>query len=397
MYQTLRNRRHGMAACGAFIALAALSGCQNHKKIALVNNVAINDEEYDPAVSRVTDADLQGLSKAGVQTDAGGAGLVILIKEKLLEAMAKEKNVTISDDTVNRYIQFITRTNPSLSSALEAGTISRADLPRLVRDSLIVVAVGSNNANVPEDDIKKEFESNKQQYNYPEIVGLRAVPVPSQTEGIQLINQIKATGDFAGAAAKISPQAGVTRFVPADQLPPALKTVLDGLKEGQVAPAPVEIPAQAGGPGANIVVQLVRRMAKGEATLAEAHEAARQHVLQKSQPQLAQHSQEVINEYNQKASVEVYIDRYKSVVKAALTPPPPTPSAGSMGGPGMSAPPGGAPAGAPGGQPMPNVRPATQGRAMSPASAPPAGGKMGGAGMTAPAGATGAAAPATKP
>lgn len=396
MYHLSRTRCRKMAACGAFVALAALSGCQNHKKIALVNNIAINDEEYDPAVSRVSDADLQGLSKAGVQTDAGGAGLIILVKEKLLEAIAKEKNVTISDDTVNRYIQFITRTNPSLSSALEAGTINRADLPRLVRDSLIVVAVGSNNANVPEDDVKKEFESNKQQYNYPEIVGLRAVPVPSQTEGIQLINQIKATGDFAGAAAKISPQAGIARFVPADQLPPALKTVLDGLKEGQIAPAPVEIPGQTGGPGANIVVQLVRRMAKGEATLAEAHEAARQRALQKSQPQLAQHSQEVINEYNQKANVEVYIDRYKSVVKAALTPPP-TPPAGSMGGPGMGAPPSGAPGGAPGGQPMPGARRVMPGGMTPPASAPSAGGKMGGAGMTAPAGATGAAAPATKP
>ena len=395
MYHLSRFPKRGMAALSAMVALAALSGCQNHKIIARVNGAAINDEEYDPAVSRVNEPELHGLAQLGVQTDAGGAGLAILIKEKLLDALAKEKNAAPSEDSVNRFVQYLTRTNPAVSTAIETGQINKEDLPRLIREQLIQVALGSNNAIVPEEDLKKEFEANKALYNYPEIVGLKAVPVPSATEGIQLINQIKATGDFAGAAAKLNPQAaqqaGKTAYITTDKMPPALKTAIDALKEGQIAPAPIELPNQQGGPSTNIVVQLVRRMPKGDAAFADAREAVRQRKLQQTQPQLMQHSQEVINEYNQKANVEVFIDRYKAVVKAALTPPPAPPM--GMGAPGMSGQPPTAPA--PGGQPMPGARRVTlpQG-AGAPTSAPDA--KAGATGAAAPTKTTGTA-PASKP
>ena len=354
MNYALRFQRRSLTIFGAATVLAALSGCQNHKIIARVNSVAINDDEYDAAVSRVKANDFQALTQQGIPTDAGGAGLVAVVKEKLLEKLAADKNAIPSDDTVNRYIQYLMRASPNVMNAEEAGQLSKDDLPRLVRDQMIRIALGSNNATVPEEDIKKEYDDNKKnagaapKYSeYPEMYGLRAVPVPSQAEGIQLINQIKATGDFAAAAAKISPQAGHVTYLFADSptqpLPAPLKTALNSLKEGQLASAPISLATTPNGPGPLIVVQLVKHMPKGEATLAEAHEAIREMKLQQTQPQIMQHSQEVINEFNQKANIEVYIDRYKNVVKAAMVPPPP--SAMGAGAPNGASAPGGAPGG----------------------------------------------------
>ena len=211
---------------------------------------------------------------------------------------------------------------------------------------MIKINLGSNAATIPEADIQTTFKENQKQYNYPEIVGLRVAPVPNETEGIQLISQIKANGDFAAAAAKYVPNAGQVRYITLDPLPEALKTALASLKDGQVAPAPVKIQAPGAPTATTVVVQLVKRMPKGDATLADAHEAVRERKLAETQPQLLQHSEELINEYNKTAKVDVYIDRYKDVVKQALIPP--INPMGMMGG-APSGGPGGAPSGAPGG------------------------------------------------
>lgn len=377
MYLSTRLSSRALAALGAIVSLTALSGCANHKIIAHINGTAVNDEEYQASVSRIRSTDFQMFTQQGIQTDAGGAGLVALVKEKLLEKLAIEKHLMPTEEAVNRYVAYLTRTRPEVSSALDSGQITKEDLPRVIRDQMILVALGSNNASVPEEDIKKEYAANKKQYDYPEIVGIRVVPVPSQTEGIELLNKIKATGDFAGAATKINPQAGIVRYLTIDRMPPQLKDALSSLKDGQLVSAPVAL-STPGSPTSNLVVQLVSRMPKGEAKLEDAHEAIREHELQKTQPQLMQHSQELLGEYNKQATVDVTIERYKSLIKTAMTPPPAPP----MAGPGSAAPPGasmqprpgatmrpgaGASMSAPGG----GNAPAPSGAAPTPSSKPP--------------------------
>ena len=368
MYLSTRLSSSAVAAIGVIVSLTTLSGCANHKIIARVNGANVNEEEYHTAVSRIRANDFQGFVQQNIQTDAGGAGLVAVIKEKLLEKLAVDKNLMPTDETVNRYVAYLTRSRPEISSALETGQITKEELPRVIRDQMILVALGSNNATVPEEDIKKEYAAEKALYDYPEIVGIRVVPVPSQTEGIELLNKIKATGDFAGAAIKINPQAGVIRYRTIDRLPPKLKEALAPLKDGQLVPAPVTIDAP-GSPSANIVVQLVSRMPKGDAKIEEAHEQIREHELQKLQPQLMKHSQDLLAEYNQQANVEVMIDRYKSIVKTALLPPP---ASSAIGGPGGAAPNGAAMQQRPGmamrpgagaSMPTPTVRPMPSGGA----------------------------------
>ena len=318
-------RKRLLAAVGLTAVLAPLAGCQNRKIVARINDAPVNDEEYQDAVSRVKATDFQQFAAQQIQTDAGGVGLITSVKDKLLEKLAIEKKALPTNDEVKRYQDYLTRTNPAVSSSLAAGQLTKDQLTKLLRDNMIRINLGSNNATIPEADIQKAFKDNPTQYNYPEIVGLRAAPVPTEAEGIQVINQIKQTGDFASAAAKYAPGAGTVRYIIIDPLPPgfpqALKDALAPLKDGQVVSTPVKIQAQ-GAPGSNmLVVQLVKRMPKGEASLADAHEAIRERKLAETQPQLLQHSEEVINNYNQSQKVEVYIERYADVVKQALKPP----------------------------------------------------------------------------
>ena len=333
MYLLPRSRARALAALGAAAGLATLSGCQNHKIVARVNGASINDDEYQTFVSHVRAPDFQALTTQGVQTDAGGAGMASVVKEKLLEKLATEKNAMPPDQAVTQYYDYVMHTNPAFPTAIAMGQVTPEELHRIIRDQMILVALGTNNATVPEDEIKKEFEAHKDTYNYPEMVGLQVAPVPDQTTGIELINQIRSTGDFGKSAMKYSPRASMVQYVIINErFPAALKDALAGLKDNQLAPAPVAITNPAGGPTQNLVVKLVKRMSKQDVTLAQAHQSVMQRRLQETQPQLLQHSQEVINDYNQKATVDVFIDQYKSVVTAALLPPPAAPP--GMGGPG---------------------------------------------------------------
>lgn len=379
-----------LAAVGFAAILTPLAGCQNRKIVARINDTPINDEEYQEYVSRVKTTDFQQLAAQQIQTDAGGIGLISSVKDKLLEKLAAEKKALPSADEVARYQQYLTRTNPAVMSAMAAGQLTKEQLPKLLRDNMIRINLGTDNASVPEADIQKAFKDNQAQYNYPEIVGLRVAPVPNETEGIQVINQIKQTGDFASATAKYAPNAGAVRYITLDPLPPALKDALASLKDGQVASAPVKIQAP-GSPTANtLVVQLVKRMPKGDATLADAHEAIRERKLAELQPQMIQHSEEVISKFNKEQKVEVYIDRYADIVKQAMNPP--VNPAGMMG----AAPggPGGGPSGGPGaGRPM-MMRP---GAGAAPSSAPGASMSRPGAASTPSGGASAPASGATAP
>lgn len=361
MYVSTHLRRRSLAALGLAALLTPLAGCQNRKYVARVNDATITDEEYQDYVSRVKAQDFQQLTSQQVTTDAGGAGLILAVKDKLLEKLAADKHAIPSEDEVKRYAQYLTRTDPRVMSSIAAGQLTPEMLPKLLRENMIKINLGSNAATIPEADIQTAFKENQKQYNYPEIVGLRVAPVPNDTEGIQLISQIKANGDFAAAAAKYVPNAGAVRYVVLDPLPEPLKTALASLKDGQVAAAPVKIQAPGAPTATTIVVQLVKRMPKGDATLADAHEAVRERKLAETQPQLLQHSEELINEYNKTAKVDVYIERYNDVVKQALKPPvnPMGMMGGGPGGPGgtPSGGPGGAPSGAPGGGRPMMIRP----------------------------------------
>ena len=381
MYVFTHVRKRLLAAVAFTAIVTPLAGCQNRKIIARINDTPLYDEEYQEAVSRVKVTDFQQLTAQQIATDAGGVGLISAIKDKLLDKLAEEKKAVPSKEEVDRYQQYLTRTNPAVMSSIAAGQLTKEQLPKLLRDNMIRINLGSNNASIPEADIQKAYKDEQAKYNYPEIVGLRAVPVPSETEGISVINQIKQTGDFAAAASKYSPSASAVRYITLDPLPPALKEALASLKEGQVAPAPIKI-QNPGAPTPNtLVVQLVKRMAKGDATLADAHEAIRERKLAETQPQMLQHSEEIINQYNKDQKVEVYIDRYADIVKQGLKPPV-SPMGmmgagpgGPQGGPPAGGPPAGA-SGAPGGRPM-VIRPgagAPSGGAASPNSGASSGG-----------------------
>lgn len=327
MLNSNHHYRRALLALGTAAGFALLSGCQGHKIVAKINGSPIDEAEYTAYVSRVKANDFQAFTQLGVTTDAGGVGLVTIIKERLLDKLAAEKGVRPTDEQVNRYADYLKRTNASVAQALSSGQVGKDDLPRLIRDQMILLAIGSDNATVPEDDIKKEFTANKQQYDYPELDGIRAVAVPDEAKGIELINKIKATGDFGTEALQYNPQAGIVRFIPGAQLPKPLQDALLTLKDGQLAPAPISLSnsSQPAAPATFIVLQLVQRMPKGEAKLEDAHEAIRQRKLQETHQEILKHSQDVMGDFNKKAQVEVFIDKYKDIVKAALTPPPPAP------------------------------------------------------------------------
>lgn len=372
MFHSDQYYRRTLVALSAVAGFALLSGCQGHKIVAKINGTPIEDSDYQAYVSRVQARDFTSLSQQGVQTDAGGVGLVTLIKERLLDRLAADKNIHITDEAVARYVEYMKRTTPDVLTALGTGTFTKDDLPRIFRDQMLLLALGTDNASVSEDDLKKELADNHTAYDYPEIDGIRIVAVPDQTQGIELLNQIKASGDFGASAAKFNAQAGTIHYIRNDNpsLPSALKDALTPLKDGQVVSAPISFtnPQAPNSPPTFLVVQLVQRSPKGEAKLDEAREAIRQKLLQKTHPDIGTHVEDLMADYNKKANVEVFIDRYKDMVKTAIVPPanpmrgmspsgmrPAGPSTGAIrpGGPAVRVAPSGTPAPANGTAPAP--------------------------------------------
>jgi hypothetical protein len=303
-----------------------------------MNGELIDQDQYVDRMQRVTKAVFdQTLQIAGRQSDpqldAGAVALISILREMAIDQLAKQKGVVPSDDSITSIMNYQRAADPTLDKAIKKDPSMEDLQKRSLRLQEEVFAIGTDGAQVDNNELKTEFEADRALLDVQAKVGLRVLGVKDESEGLTLLGQLKATGDFRAAERQEQsppPFDGTERFFPVDSLQKSALPLYDAVKSlnpGQFAPAPVTLtlPTQSGQSQSLIVlVQLTDRLPAKKVTLEQVRPIISQRVLQKSHPQMNQHVLEQLNEYlqNQAKTLEIYSDRYKGVVMAYLFAPP---------------------------------------------------------------------------
>ncbi len=374
-------RRSARPALGVLaVVLLTLPGCQGRKVVARVNSETINEDDFTSRALRVNNITPQ----AGL--DAGGLTLVNMMKDSLLQQLAKSKGITITDDQVNRYITALQRINPALVSDLHTGKVTMEDLVRQYRFEMASFAIGTDNAKPDPKDVQAAYDDQKALLKVKGTYTVRVLPLSDPIKAQQALDELKRSGDFKKAAiiGGLPPQVlatvGKDAVIPADQAPPVLKDALDPLRPTDFVKQPIPLQGQ-GGQTVYVVAQLVDKQKDRDLNMEEIRPLLERFALAKKFPQWAQHAEKETNDFilKSKDSIQINVDRYKPlrdqfVIPQATAPvPAQAPNPGGSMSPGATAPGGAAPPSTSGG-----MAPAPSGGAVPPtgSTAPAPGGKM---------------------
>jgi hypothetical protein len=350
-----------------------LPGCQGRKVVARVNSETINEDDFTTRALRVTSINPQ----SGL--DAGGMTLVNMVKESLLQQLAKSKGIAVSDDQVNKYTSGIEKLNPQLLEGIRTGKITQEDINREYRNEMILFGIGTDNAKADAKDVQASYTRHQTDLTIKGSYTIRLLPLPDPVKAQLALDEVKKSGDFkkAAAVAGIPPESsniGKETVLPALQTPPELKAALDSLKPLDYVTKPVPLQNSQTGQQLYIVAQLVQKTNDHVLTLDESRSLVERFALADKFPQWGQHAESAMNDFitASKDKIEINIERYKPLKEQFILPKPkaalpPQASAGSAPTPGGAgaAPPSSAPA--PGG---------TNAAPPSSAPAPAPGGKM---------------------
>lgn len=319
----LRARR-SFVAC----ALLALTGCQSHKIVARINNEAVTDQVYQDRAERVNSIDpQQGL-------DAGGVALYTIIHEKLIDQLAQQKGYAVSEDALNKVVDFVIR-NPQYQNTLAQGLSTREDIKRQIKSALETSAIGTDGGKADDKEIQAAFTERKATFTLPETWVIRSLPVPTEAQGQVVLNSLKVTRDFRTEAAKLGyagralANAGAPNYIPVDRLQtvPALYSALKTLQPGQFVASPVALPPnpeqqQQGAGPSYACIQLVEKRAAYVPTVDEIRPLLSEVALAKKFPQLAQHANQSLSEFTLKSAptIEINIERYKDLLPSFIVP-----------------------------------------------------------------------------
>ena len=352
------------ALCALTIALLTLPGCQGRKVVARVNSETINEDDFTGRALRATNVNPQtGL-------DAGGMTLINMIKENLLQQLAKSKGVTISDDQVSKYITAIEKLNPQILEGVRSGKITQDDVTREYRLEMMLFAIGTDNAKADAKEMQAAYDQHKGDLTIKGNYKLRLLPLTDLAKAQQALVELKQSGDFkkaalgAGLPPEVAAGMGKETVIPTVQAPPELRNALDVLKPTDYLTAPVPIRNQQG-QQFYVVAQLIDKTKDHVLTLEESRVLVERFALTDKFPQWGQHADTAMNDFigQSKDNIQINLDRYKPLKDQFILPKPKSAMP-------AQAPPGSAPA--PGGM---NSAPPPGSGAPAPA-APPAGGKM---------------------
>jgi hypothetical protein len=214
--------------------------------------VVITQDEYLRALEQVPVA---VAGAAGPTTvEAGRMVLDQLVARKVVEIEAAKRGALATDAEVERRYQVQTRLlqqqmpGVSLEAAMKRqGTTAQAIKAEL-RYQMAETNLLAKELNISEDDLKKSFQSYKDQFGLPERAVLRIV-APADAEQLrQAQQQLQAKTDYIQVARQFNPPSlratsGLMgRPVPIAQLPETLRTKMQLAPEGMVF-GPVAWPA----------------------------------------------------------------------------------------------------------------------------------------------------------
>ncbi len=345
------------ASAAAFAGVALLAGCNTSDKVTVaeVNQETITSEEYYPRVMSVTTI------PDGFNTDAGGLTMINMIREKLVDQLARKRNALPTADTVSAAVEYQIRMDPNAFNAIMAGKLSRDDLQRQKKFELEAFNIGTESAKATDQDIDKAFEENKDKPDFRVKANytVKILQVPDDATGRTIVAELKKTADFKAVAQKSlkmseidATNSSTERRYLAEQLPPELRQALDKLKPNEITPMPVGI--KNSNPQQPLAAQFVYAVAQLKSRETE-HMLNKSDlkfllsplVLQKTHTDWKEHYRKELADFTNKSKIRVSLAKYEPLVGTVIRPLA-TMEASGHPPVGMQAPPSGAqPSGAP--------------------------------------------------
>lgn len=169
-----------------------------------------------------------------------------LVKRLLLLQEAKQHNITVTPEEVDRQMLRLTGDYPtdSFSDALAQGQLSLAELRARESQRLIIEKLFANHVYarvaVTEEELRAYFTAHEAEFHEPEEVHAAQLVVKGLDEAKRVQAQLKAGKKFADLARRYSLSAdakvgGDLGFFPRGQMPKAFDDVVFNMRPGQVS------------------------------------------------------------------------------------------------------------------------------------------------------------------
>ncbi len=337
------------AAIGALALLAVLAGCQSGPKVAAtVNGDKITEDEFFGRVQEVDAIELYGSARSGGSTKAGEYAMQQLITERIMEKLAADKGVKVTDAQVDAYIAF-TKKFPEAGGVTGPNPMrSDAAAKREARMQLVIRSLAMKPLNIGPADLQGMYNQLKPRLMEPAQVRFRVIMVSSKSVAAEVIKSLKAGVSFETLALTKSEdtttkaKGGDSGFVPEPGLPPALAAALKKLTPNQTASdfVSVTFPGQQGQPPVTrfFLPRLLETKPGRLMPMDEVKPLIEGMVLQQKDANAPQRVREQVREFTEKAEIKVELPQYSDLVKKIRDSLAPSPAVQPGGPPPQSAP-----------------------------------------------------------
>jgi peptidyl-prolyl cis-trans isomerase C len=214
--------------------------------VATVNGEVLSRADFEQELSREL-ASAEAPERTPEEIEPFKRALVdTLVKRMMLLQEAKQQNITVTPEEVDRQMLRLTGDYPtdSFSDALAQGQLSLAELraresQRLIIEKLFSLTVYSR-VGVTEEELRAYYTAHEADFQEPEQVHAAQLVVKGLDEAKRVQAQLKAGKKFADLARRYSLSAdakvgGDLGFFPRGQMPPAFDEVVFNMRPGQVS------------------------------------------------------------------------------------------------------------------------------------------------------------------
>jgi foldase protein PrsA len=281
-----------LVLAGTAAAVAVTRGMQRGTSVvASVNGEAIYASDLERRVAELArqyNMDLNSEEGRKQRAEIDKIVLEQVIEQRLILQEARRRGAEATDAQVDEAINDIKNNFPSAAEyemALAQRGLTEADLRSRLRPNLTIqnLAAKVSMATVGEEEIVKQFQANRAQYDKPEQVHVRHILVQTEAEARFVLARLGRGEKFEDLARQLSQdpgskdQGGDLGFVGRGQLVPEFEQAAFALqKVGDLSPV---TKTQYG----YHIIRLVERRAAQPATLAQVRDQIRRELLSKKQ------------------------------------------------------------------------------------------------------------------
>ncbi|ADO75662.1 peptidylprolyl isomerase [Stigmatella aurantiaca] len=214
--------------------------------VAMVNGEVLGRAEFEQELWRELSS-AEGPERTPEEVEPFKRALLdTLIKRMLLLQQAKQYNLTVTPDEVDRRMLRLSGDYPAenFSEVLAQGQMSLAELRAREANRLIIEKLFTNHVYarvaVTEEELRAAYTAHEAEFQEPEQVHAAQLVVKGLDEARRVQAQLKAGKKFADLARRYSLSAdakvgGDLGFFPRGQMPPVFDEVVFNLRPGQVS------------------------------------------------------------------------------------------------------------------------------------------------------------------